>query len=101
MKAMKSKIAKGPRMRVSVFLGYKDKTYTGLTKSMLTKSKAGKIVSKSASAAGKKSYKNIKPWTQAVSKAKKELNITGFVAINGKTAKGKSLYAKAKAIYNA
>ena len=46
MKAMKkktiSKIAKGKRARASVFLGDKEKTYTGLKKSDLMKSKTGK-----------------------------------------------------------
>jgi len=38
---------------------------------------------------------------QAVIKARKELGIKGFCAINGKSATGKALYAKAKAIYAA
>jgi len=36
-----------------------------------------------------------------VIKARKELGIKGFCAVNGKTASGKALYAKAKAIYAA
>ena len=32
-------------------------------------------------------------------KARKELGIKGFCAVNGKSAQGKALYAKAKAIY--
>merc|ERR1719281_1466560 len=94
MKAMKakkvSKVAKGKRMRASVFSGKKEKTYTGLKKSDLTKSKTGKVVSKKASAAGKKAYGFIKAWTQAVQKARKDL---------GK--KGSALYKAAKAIYSA
>merc|ERR1711870_172662 len=95
-----SKIAKGKRMRASVFSGSKEKTKTGLTKSMLTKSKSGKIVSKKASAAGKKNYKNIQGWTKAVQQAKKALGVKGFCAVGGKSAQGKALYAKAKAIYS-
>jgi len=38
---------------------------------------------------------------QAVIKARKELGIKGFCAINGKNVEGKALYAKAKAIYAA
>ena len=38
---------------------------------------------------------------QAVIKARKELGIKGFCAVNGKNAEGKALYAKAKAIYAA
>merc|ERR1719218_336216 len=100
MKAMKkktvSKIAKGKRMKVSVFLGGKDKTYTGLTKSDLMKSKTGRIVTKKSHAAGKKAYKNIKGWTEAVQKARKELGVKGFVAVK----KGSALYKKAKEFYN-
>merc|ERR1712217_606066 len=102
MKAMKvkkvSKIAKGKRARASVFSGRKEKTGSGLTKAQLTKSKSGKIVSKRQSAAGKKAYKNIQGWTKAVQRAKKALGVTGFAIVGGKTAAGKALYAKAKAI---
>ena len=38
---------------------------------------------------------------QAVIKARKELGIKGFCAVNGKSSQGKALYAKAKAIYAA
>merc|ERR1740138_173307 len=97
--AMKvSKIAKGSRSKVSVFLGGKEKTYTGLKKSDLMKnSKTGRIVTKKAHAAGMRAYKNIKGWTQAVSKAKKQLHLKGFVIIK----KGSPVYKAAKAIYNA
>merc|ERR1712134_89737 len=82
MKAMKakkvSKVAKGKRMRLSVFSGKKEKTYTGLKKSDLTKSKTGKVVSKKQSANGKKA-----------------LGVKGFVAVK----KGTALYKKAKELY--
>merc|ERR1711988_930515 len=101
MRAMKkkavSKIAKGKRMRAAVFSGSKEKTYTGLKKSDLTKSKTGKIVSKKASAAGKKSFRFIKAWTDACKKARKDLGLKGFVALK----KGSALYKAAKAIYTA
>merc|ERR1712113_695977 len=104
-KAMKpkkvSKIAKGKNMRAVVFRGGKEKTKTGLTKANLIKNKAGKIVSKKASANGKKNYARIRGWTKAVQQAKKALGITGFVPVGGKTAQGKALYAKAKAINSA
>merc|ERR1711871_1219821 len=110
MKVMKAKsmkkakrvstIAKGPRARSVVFRGTKVKTQSGLTKAALTVSSTGKIVSKKASAAGKKAYANIKGWNKAVATAKKALSLTGFVAVNGKTSQGKALYAKAKSIYN-
>merc|ERR1719412_3585239 len=94
--AMKmSKIAKGKLRKSVVFRGGKEKTSGGLTKSQLVKNKAGKIVSKKASAAGKKAYKHIKGWTIAVQKAKKELGVKGFAAPK----KGSALYKKAKEFY--
>merc|ERR1712187_938755 len=87
-KAMKAKkvsvIAKGKMAKPSVLSGRKAKTQGGLTKDKLVKNKAGRVVSKAMSARAKK--------------ARKELGLTGFVAIGGKSAAGKALYAKAKSI---
>merc|ERR1711871_1727237 len=47
----------------------------------LTKNKNGKIVSKKASANGKKVYARIKGWTVAVTKARKALGVKGFLAV--------------------
>merc|ERR1711865_114207 len=98
-KAMKKKkaVSKVGR-KFAVFAGTKAKTVGGLDKSALTKSKTGKVVSKKMSANSKKRYAGSKfqAWTKAVQKARKELRVTGFVAIGGKTATGKALYAKAK-----
>merc|ERR1712137_358616 len=103
MRASKRKtiIARGIMAKSVVFRGSKEKTTSGLTKSMLHKNKRGKIVSKKQTAAGKKAYTKIAPWTKACTQAKKSLNITGFVLINGKTSQGKALYAKAKSLYSA
>merc|ERR1719251_340978 len=104
-KAMKVKrtstIARGKLAKVLVFRGSKQKTGGGLTKDTLTKNKTGKIVSKSMSARGKKNWANsaLKRWIDAVKQARKELKITGFCAVNGKAATGKTVYAKAKAIF--
>merc|ERR1719436_950138 len=109
-KAMKAKSVKPKRSsttavgvfaRSTVFAGHKQKTVGGLTKGQLTKSKEGKIVSKKASAASKKNYagSSAKAWADACKKARKELGLTGFVPVGGKSAKGKALYAKAKALY--
>merc|ERR1719336_622230 len=105
MKAMKkvkkvSIVARGKRARAAVFSGKKAKTVGGLTKETLIKSKSGKIVSKAASAASKKRWAEsaLKKWIEALAQARKQLGITGFCAVNGKTAQGKALYAKAKAI---
>merc|ERR1719490_374259 len=99
-KAMKVKrtsiIARGKLAKALVFRGSKQKTSGGLTKDTLTKSKTGKIVSKSKSARGKKNWANsaLKRWIDAVKQARKSLKITGFCAVNGKTATGKAVYTK-------
>merc|ERR1719189_2274592 len=95
-----SVIARGRLARAAVFNGKKVKTVGGLTKETLTKSKSGKIVSKAASARAKKSFAEsaLKKWCDALQQARKQLGITGFCAVNGKTAQGKALYTKAKAI---
>merc|ERR1712203_422025 len=102
-KAMKAKkvsvVAKGKRARASVFSGRKVKTQSGLTKEKLMKNKSGKVVSKALSAKAKKAYAStVKVWADAVKAARKALGLTGFVAIGGKSAAGKALYAKAKSI---
>merc|ERR1711957_182702 len=93
-------VAKGKSAKSRVFSGRKQKTGSGLTKEKLMKNKSGKVVSTAASAHGKKLYvKNgLKAWADAVKKARKELGLTGFVAIGGKSAGGKALYAKAKSL---
>merc|ERR1719265_2592920 len=91
MKSMKMKKAMKVSIigkKASVFKGLKSKTKSGLKKSDLKKSKAGKIVSIKKSAAGKKSWKLISKWHEATVKARKALGIKGFVPIGGKTAKG-------------
>merc|ERR1712066_309721 len=92
MKAKRvTKIARGKFARSQVLRGTKDK---------LMRNKFGKIVSKKASAVARKRYQSsgIKIWAGCISQARKALNLTGFVAINGKQAEGKALYAKAKAL---
>merc|ERR1712139_191297 len=97
MGAMKrvSKFAKGRMAKSVVFRGTKESTVGGLTKANLMRNKNGKIVSKKASANGKKAYARIKGWTAAVTKARKALNVKGFVAVK----KGTALYKKAKEFY--
>merc|ERR1719323_838507 len=106
MKAMKkamkvkrtSTIARGKLAKALVFRGSKQKTVGGLTKDTLTQNKTGRIVSKSKSARAKKNWA-LKKWIDAVKQARKELKVAGFCAVNGKTATGKSVYARAKAIF--
>ena len=70
-----------------------------MTKDGLVKSKSGKIVSKVASARAKKQWaRGLKNCNDAVKQARTELKIKGFCAVGGKSAQGKALYAKAKAI---
>merc|ERR1719401_3279352 len=68
MKAKKvSVIAKGHGAKARVFSGKKAKTSSGLTKDKWMKN-------------------GLKAWSEAVKKARKELGLTGFVAIGGKSA---------------
>merc|ERR1719436_1605486 len=108
MKAMKAKkamkkvstIGKGKLAKSLVFKGRKAKTVGGLTKASLVKSKSGKIVSKKASDRAKRNFakSGLKKWMDAVKVARKELRISGFCPVGGKTAQGKALYAKVKGI---
>merc|ERR1711994_16483 len=104
MKVMKAKrvsvIARGKFAKSAVFKGRKTRTSGGLTKETLSLNKAGKVVSKARSARAKKMFAQsaLKAWADAVSQARKQLGIVGFCAVNGKTAQGKALYGKAKAI---
>jgi hypothetical protein len=81
--------------RRQVWNGSRQKTRSGLSKNDFTTNKNGKLVSKKQHAHGKKAYKNIRGWTQAVSKARKALGITGFCAVK----KGTPLYKKAREFY--
>merc|ERR1719367_20128 len=98
-----SVIARGARAKSSVLLGRKQRTSGGLTKEHLTKNRNGRVVSKKASARSKKAYASspIKAWADAIKAARKALGVSGFVAIGGKSASGKALYAKAKSIMSA
>ena len=96
-----SKIAKGKLSKAMVFRGSKERTVSGLNKAALLKNKRGKVVSKKQHAAGKRAYKHIRSWTYAVTKARQQLNVRGFVAVNGKTQQGKLIYMRAKTILTA
>merc|ERR1712039_232644 len=90
--------AKGRLAKALVFRGTKEKTVGGLKRDGLMKNKRGKIVSKKASAAGKRSFRNVEYWVASVVEARKQLHMSGFVAINGKSVQGKALYVKSKAL---
>merc|ERR1712039_683831 len=101
-KSMKAKrvsvVAKGRLAKSLVFKGAKERTQSGLRKDSLMKNRRGKVVSKRASAHGKRMYKNVEDWTEAFMEARTTLRTNGFVAINGKSVFGKALYVKTKAI---
>merc|ERR1719247_1104110 len=88
MEAMKKRVMKKSAKsykstsgaRRAVMAGTIMKSKGGLKKEAFTKSKTGKIVSKKASANGKKAYKRISGWVAAVAKARKALGVKGFVA---------------------
>merc|ERR1712151_1013208 len=91
-KAMKKRVSKYGKF-YQVMNGTKEKTKGGLKKTDLVKSKStGKAVSKKKSANGTKHYKNISTWVSAFNQARKELGITGFVAIK----KGTPFYKRTK-----
>merc|ERR1712078_121805 len=93
-----SKIAHGRYAKAVVLRGSKEKTVGGLTKTSLMRNKRGKIVSKKANAQGRKAFVRVKDWVTSVQAARKALQFSGFVPINGKTHQGKALYAKSKAL---
>merc|ERR1712185_182104 len=88
----------GRLAKALVLRGLREKTSGGLTRDSLMRNKRGKIVSKRASANGKRLFKQIEPWVGAVMEAREALQSSGFVAINGKSIQGKALYVRAKAL---
>lgn len=78
-----------------VWNGTCKKTKGGLTKSDLQfNEKTGRIISKTKSDKGKKNL-----WSIAVKKARKRLDLEGFVPIGGSTAQGQDLYNMAHNFY--
>merc|ERR1719336_2451014 len=97
MKAKRvSKIARGRFAKVLVLRGKFEKTQGGIRADGLMKNKWGKVVSKRSSAAW---VRRGKDWIDATVQARQVLNLTGFVAVNGKSLQGKALYIKAKTAY--
>merc|ERR550539_2288145 len=81
-----------------VFRGSKLKTTGGLKQDDLMKNKRGKIVSKRASAHGKRLFRYVEDWVESVMEARSALHVSGFLAINGKSLQGKALYVKARSL---
>merc|ERR1719352_1648998 len=86
--------------RRSVWSGAKHHTGSGLTKADLKKNKAGKIVSRKASARSAKSKgaKVISAWGKAPKQARKQLGIKGFCPVGGKSARGQKLLKAVRSI---
>lgn len=96
IKPKKQVIAKGKRGKALVYSGKFKNTVGGLVKEQLTKSRAGKIVSKRMQAIGKdRGYTNIKGWIQAMMTARAALGLCGFVTVK----KGSALYCKTMELY--
>jgi len=91
-----SKIARGRLAKAMVMRGKFEKTTGGLRAESLMRNKHGKVVSKKKSAANTRKSKH---WIDSVLSARRQLNLDGFVAVNGKSAQGKALYLQAKAAY--
>merc|ERR1712173_195105 len=79
--------------------GTRTKTVGGLMKKDLMKSKSGKIVSKKLASRGKAMLKKngLGKWTKAVQQVRKEMGLTGFVAIK----KGTPFYKAVRKVYEA
>mmetsp|Transcript_67860 Transcript_67860/g.201989 ORF Transcript_67860/g.201989 Transcript_67860/m.201989 type:complete len:135 (+) Transcript_67860:112-516(+) len=92
------KIARGRSARALVFSGRREKTVGGVRREGLMRNTRGRIVSKRRNALGKRAFRNVEGWVQAIMEARVALHSKGFVAINGKTLHGKALYLKAKSI---
>merc|ERR1712230_103129 len=88
-----------PGSRRQVFNGSRPKTKGGLNKGHLVRNKNGKIVSAKASAAAKIRYKKngLDKWISAVQKVRKQMGLSGFVAIK----KGTKYYNEVRKIYDA
>merc|ERR1712178_600871 len=95
-KSMKKKVYSKKYIKTAVWKGLAVKTFGGLKKSSLMKSKSGKIVSTKQSIKGKALYKKYgSKWIAACTKARKALGVKGFVAVK----KGSASYKKSKTFY--
>merc|ERR1712178_116870 len=101
MKSAMKKIAKKVAMRVAMKKAMKKAMKSKVAKGKLMMNRRGKVVSKAASAAARKRCSHLLAWGKAVAAARKQLDIKGFVAVGGKSAAGKALYAKAKSLCKA
>ena len=92
-------VATGAYAKAAVWTGRKKKTASDLAKQHLKKNRKGKVVSKSASAAGEAKRKYIQEWLSAVRAARQQLGFGGFCLVGGKTENGQRLLETARGIY--
>ena len=88
--------ASGKRAKAMVFSGRSVSAKSSLMKDDLVKNRAGKVVSKARSLAGKKAYANIAVWAMCVEEARMVLGITGW----HKLKKGDQVYELAMKNYS-
>jgi len=88
IRGTRSQVFRGSRLKVKT---------TGQTKNDLMKNRRGKIVSKKANAAGRRTFKRngLDKWNKAFMQARKNLKIKGFVPCK----KGSKLYKEAMRLY--
>lgn len=88
VRGTRSQVFRGTRLKVKT---------TGQTKNELMKNRRGKIVSKKANAAGRRTFKRngLDKWNKAFMQARKNLKIKGFVPCK----KGSPLYKEAMRLY--
>ena len=98
-KAKKAKRVPKVGKKWQVWNGTRERTVGGLRKKDLMRSKSGKIVSKKLAQKGRSLMKKngLGKWTKAVQQVRKDMGITGFVAIK----KGTAFYKAVKKIYDA
>ena len=90
------------KVRKQVMGGQLDKTRSGLGPQDLVYSRhTGKLIARQRSIKSASSYagSKLQLWNSCVKEARRNLGITGFCAIKGKTPAGKRLYETAKALY--
>ena len=90
------------KVRKQVIGGQLDKTRSGLGPQDLVYSRhTGKLIARQRSIKSASSYagSKLQLWNSCVKEARRNLGITGFCAIKGKTPAGKRLYETAKALY--
>jgi len=88
-------VAKGILARSKVLRGTFTKTRGGLTQDSLMRNCRGRIVSKKKVAMGKQRFGTIRPWVEAIKRARVEMGSVGFVTLK----KGSAFYNKVREIY--